>query len=67
MADSLAAIVATYRRPDAAGVCVADGFGVKVIVERGALQVHDGIGQDRRTRRYDRAAHGVRQLFIVNP
>jgi hypothetical protein len=47
VADTLAAIEVTYRRPDSAGVCVADGFGVKVTVERGALQVHDGIGGDR--------------------
>ena len=29
---------------DTAGVCVADGFGVRVVVERGALEVHDGVG-----------------------
>ena len=32
VADAKAAIQATYRRPDTAGVCVADGFGVKVTV-----------------------------------
>ena len=53
VADHRAAIEATYSRPDVAGVCVADGFGVKVTVERGALVVHDGIGPHRRTRRYD--------------
>jgi CRISPR-associated protein Cas1 len=65
IADAVAAIDATYRRPDVAGVCVADGFGVKVTVERGALQVHDGIGSHRRTRRYDRATHGLRRLVLV--
>jgi hypothetical protein len=30
VADAMSVISATYRRPDAAGVCVADGFGVKV-------------------------------------
>ena len=34
-------------------------------VERGALQVHDGIGSHRRTRRYDRATHGLRRLVLV--
>ena len=63
----MSAIEATYCRPDCAGVCVADGFGVKVTVERGALQVHDGIGQHRRTRRYDRATHGLRRLVVVQP
>ena len=67
VADGIAAIEATYRRPDLAGVCVADGFGAKVTVERGALQVHDGIGQHRRTRRYDRATHGLRRVVIVQP
>jgi CRISPR-associated protein Cas1 len=63
----MAGIVTTYRRPDCAGVCVADGFGVKVTVDRGALQVHDGIGSHRRTRRYDRATHGLRRVVIVQP
>ena len=64
--DSMVALTETYRRPDAAGVCVADGFGVRVVVERGALEVHDGIGPHRRTRRYDRATHGLRRLVILN-
>ena len=46
-ADAQPAIEATYRRSDLAGVCVAEGFGVKVTVSRGALVVHDGIGPDR--------------------
>jgi hypothetical protein len=33
VADAKAAMEATYGRPDVAGVCVADGFGVKVRVE----------------------------------
>ena len=65
--DAKAAIEATYRRSDVAGVCVADGFGVKVTVNRGALEVHDGIGTYRRTRRYDRATHGLRRLVLVQP
>jgi CRISPR/Cas system-associated endonuclease Cas1 len=66
VADSAAALARTYRRPDTAGVCVVDGFGVRVVVERGALEVHDGIGQHRRTRRYDRATHRLRRLVILN-
>jgi CRISPR-associated endonuclease Cas1 len=56
----------TYSRPTYAGVCVADGFGVRVVVERGALEVHDGIGPHRRTRRFDRATHGLRRLVVAN-
>jgi CRISPR/Cas system-associated endonuclease Cas1 len=67
VAERVALIEATYRRPDVAGVCVADGFGVKVTVERGGLVVHDGIGSHRRTRRYDRATHGLRRLVLLQP
>ncbi len=66
VADSIASLVETYRRPDPAGVCVCDGFGVRIVVERGALEVHDGVGPHRRTRRYDRATHGLRRLVILN-
>ncbi|MHB8246885.1 MAG: CRISPR-associated endonuclease Cas1 [Acidimicrobiales bacterium] len=64
--DGIAAMQATYSRPDTAGVCAADGFGVRVVVERGALEVHDGIGPHRRTRRYDKATNGLRRLVITN-
>jgi CRISPR-associated endonuclease Cas1 len=67
VADAKAAIAATYQRPDIGGVCVADGFGVKVTVARGALEVSDGIGHYRRTRRYDRATHGLRRVVLVQP
>jgi hypothetical protein len=40
---------------------------VKVTVDRGALQVHDGIGPYRRTRRYERATHGLRRLVLTDP
>ncbi len=64
--DSTAALQETYSRPDSAGVCVVDGFGVRVVVERGALEVHDGIGPHRRTRRYDKASHGLHRVVILN-
>jgi CRISPR-associated endonuclease Cas1 len=67
VAEGIAAIETTYRRPDMGGVCVADGFGVKVTVEKGALEVHDGIGPYRRTRRYERATHGLRRLVLMQP
>jgi CRISPR-associated endonuclease Cas1 len=67
VADRIAAIRDTYARDaTSAGVCVADGFGVRVVVERGALEVHDGVGPYRRSRRYDRATHGLRRLVILN-
>jgi CRISPR-associated endonuclease Cas1 len=66
VADSTTALAETYVRSDLAGVCVADGFGVRVVVERGALEVHDGVGPYRRSRLYDRATHGLRRLVILN-
>jgi len=66
VADSTASLAETYSCSDLAGVCVADGFGVRVVVERGALEVHDGVGPHRRSRRYDRATHGLRRLVILN-
>lgn len=67
VADHAEAIAATYSRPDSAGVAVVDGFGCKVTVERGALVLHDGIGSHRRTRRYERATHGLRRVVLTNP
>jgi CRISPR-associated endonuclease Cas1 len=66
VADFMSALTETYSRPDSGGVCVVDGFGVRVVVERGALEVHDGVGPHRRSRRYDRATHGLRRLVILN-
>jgi CRISPR-associated protein Cas1 len=66
VADSISALAETYQRPDTAGVCIVDGFGCRIAVERGALEVHDGVGPHRRTRRYDRATHGLRRVVILN-
>ncbi len=63
--ESAERIERTYRRPTLNGVCVTDGFGVRVTVERGALVVADGIGQHRRTRRFDKATHGLSRIVVV--
>ena len=34
------------------GICVADGYGVRVFVDRRYLVVADGIGRKRRERRF---------------
>lgn len=60
MAAAVAAIEATYGRPNRAGVCVADGFGVKVTVERGALQVHD-----RKPQSEERVAGTLSHLLTI--
>lgn len=66
VAERLGAIAETFARPDAGGVCVVDGFGARLVVERGALEVHDGIGEHRRTRRYDKATHGLARVVVAN-
>ena len=66
VSSSAAAIASAFSRDtSAAGVCVADGMGVRIIVDRGALEVHDGLGPHRRTRRFDRATHRLRRLVII--
>jgi len=47
------------------GVVVASGYGLKVYVERGHLIVHDGIGDDRRTRRFARVHSGLERLVVL--
>jgi CRISPR-associated protein Cas1 len=42
----------TYSQGDSEGVAVLDGWGARMVVERGHLELHDGVGQDRRVRRY---------------
>lgn len=46
-------------------VCVVDGTGLSIRVERGHLIVVDGIGRHRRERRYHRATHGLSRLVIL--
>jgi CRISPR-associated endonuclease Cas1 len=47
-------------------VCVADGFGVRVGVDRGRLVIADGLGTHRRERRYSRATHGLSRLVVLS-
>jgi CRISPR-associated endonuclease Cas1 len=66
VADATRSLAATYARDtSAAGVCVADGMGLRLGVERGALVVEDGMGEHRRSRRFDKATHGLRRLVIL--
>ena len=43
-----------YAQGDRAEVAVVDGFGAQVVVERGHLELRDGVGADRRLRRYSK-------------
>jgi CRISPR-associated endonuclease Cas1 len=47
------------------GVVVARGYGLKVYVERGHLVVHDGVGRQRNTQRFSRAARELGRLIVL--
>jgi CRISPR-associated endonuclease Cas1 len=51
--------------PPRNGVCVADGYGIHIGVERRRLVVSDGIGRHRRLRRFTRVGHGVNRLVVL--
>jgi CRISPR-associated endonuclease Cas1 len=64
--DAKATIAVTYARDTShTGVCVADGMGLRIFVDRGALVVEDGMGEHRRSRRFDRATHGLSRLVVL--
>ena len=66
IADGIGAIRATYARDTpTAGVCVVDGMGLRLLVDRGALVVADGMGGYRRERRFDKATHGLRRVVVL--
>ena len=44
---------------------VAAGYGVKIYVERGHLIVHDGVGRNRETRRFNRATSKLDRLVVI--
>ena len=47
------------------GIVVAYGYGLKINVARGHLVVEDGIGRERRTRRFHRASGAVKRLVVI--
>ena len=46
-------------------VYVASGYGLKLYGNRGHLVVHDGIGCQRRTARFNRATSQLRRLVVL--
>jgi CRISPR-associated endonuclease Cas1 len=56
---------ATYRRSQDGPVCVVDGMGLRVGVDRNHLVIADGIGPYRRERRFHKATHGLTRLVIL--
>lgn len=47
------------------GICVADGYGLRVSVERKQLVVTDGIGRSRRVRRFSRSGKVLRRVVVL--
>lgn len=47
------------------GVCVVDGYALRLAVERGRLVISDGIGPQRRKSHFARAVVGIRRLVVL--
>jgi hypothetical protein len=47
------------------GICVANGYGLRIHVNHRHLVVADGYGTQRRERRFHRATHGLRRLIVL--
>ena len=47
------------------GILTLYGFGIRVTMQAGHLEIEDGIGPDRRKFRLARVAHGLKRLVII--
>lgn len=47
------------------GVVTLFGYGISVHVDRGHLELKDGIGSDRYEARFARVGHGLRRLVVI--
>src|SRR5438552_6672417 len=47
------------------GVLTLSGFGIKVRMQRGHLELEDGVGMERRTIRLPRVGHGLKRLIVI--
>jgi CRISPR-associated endonuclease Cas1 len=47
------------------GICVVDGYGLRVAVERRHLVIADGIGRARRLRRFARGDKSLRKVVVI--
>jgi CRISPR/Cas system-associated endonuclease Cas1 len=48
------------------GVLTIHGFGVRVRMQRGHLEIEDGVGMERRTLRLPRVNHGLKRLVCIS-
>lgn len=66
IADAAEARVATFgRNPVDKSIAVVDGMGAQIRVRAGALVVEDGMGEDRRTRRFEKI-DALRRLVVLS-
>jgi CRISPR-associated endonuclease Cas1 len=47
------------------GVLTLSGFGIKVRMQRGHLEIEDGVGMERRKIRLPRVGHGLKRLIVI--
>ena len=47
------------------GVLTLYGYGIRVTMQAGHLQIEDGIGPDRRKLRLPRIGHGLKRLVCI--
>src|SRR4051812_16764234 len=47
------------------GVLTLAGFGIKVRMQRGHLEIEDGVGIERRKIRLPRVGHGLKRLVVI--
>ena len=48
------------------GVLTLSGYGIKVRMQSGHLEIEDGVGPERRTIRLPRVGHGLRRLVCIS-
>jgi CRISPR-associated endonuclease Cas1 len=63
--EEVSPVEATYAANASGPICVVDGMGLSMNVERGHLLVNDGIGRQRRERRYHKATHGLTRIVVL--
>src|SRR5437899_356081 len=47
------------------GCLVLSGFGIKLLMRSGHLEIEDGIGLDRRKLRLPRVGHGLKRITVI--
>jgi hypothetical protein len=47
------------------GILVVRGFGIRIAVQAGHLQIEDGVGYERRRLRLPRVNHKLRRLVCI--